>query len=204
MKKIIFLCILLINTINASTFTNKLEEECNRGDSNACGVLANMYEKGSEVPQNSYKAIKLYTKSCKMGEPLACVSLGVLYEFGKGTKQNIKKAKSLYKTACEGGNSIGCKNYNRLTNNTTVSPNNIKNEIISRCRKDMAEYGPSLIKACVDQDLDAALYLGKLIENNKYNNIVNRCMNQMYDYGYAMVKACVNQDIEAERALSNY
>jgi hypothetical protein len=79
---------------------------------------------------------------------------------------------------------------------------NVKTEIIERCKKQMGEYGASMVKACVDQDLDAVNGIDNFPD--KYSNIVARCMKQMRQYGFSMVKACADQDIEAEEALSNY
>ena len=78
----------------------------------------------------------------------------------------------------------------------------IKEEIISRCRTDMGEYGSAMVKACADMDIEAAVALNKVPE--KYNFIVSRCLKDMREYGYAMVKACVDMDIEAEEALADY
>lgn len=83
-----------------------------------------------------------------------------------------------------------------------IADENIKKEIIDRCRSQMGEYGASMVKACVDQDIEAANALSKYPD--QYDPIVSRCMNQMREYGYSMVKECADQDIEAEKALSNY
>jgi len=91
-----------------------------------------------------------------------------------------------------------------LTVNISYAEQSIKKEIIDRCKKQMGEYGSTMVKACVDQDIDAVISLNKLVETKKYNSIISRCMSQMQEYGYVMVKACVDQDIQAEKALSNY
>lgn len=89
-----------------------------------------------------------------------------------------------------------------IISSNALSDDNIKKEIIDRCRSQMGEYGASMVKACVDQDLQAVSALDKY--SGKYGLIVDRCMAQMRDYGYSMVKACADQDIEAEKALSEY
>lgn len=91
-----------------------------------------------------------------------------------------------------------------LVSTSAYAKTDIKEEIIKRCRAQMAQYGPSLIKACVDQDIEAVISLSNLMKTKKYNSIISRCMNQMQDYGYNLVKACVDQDIKAEEALNNY
>ena len=78
----------------------------------------------------------------------------------------------------------------------------VKQEIISRCKSQMGEYGAMMVKACVDQDIDAVKALNTYPK--QHAAIVDRCMNQMRTYGYTMVKACVDQDVEAEKALSLY
>lgn len=85
---------------------------------------------------------------------------------------------------------------------SATSADDIKSEIINRCRKMMGEYGASLVKACVDQDIEAVNSLVKYPE--KYRPIIARCMRQMRSYGFSLVKACADQDIEAEEALKKY
>jgi hypothetical protein len=87
-------------------------------------------------------------------------------------------------------------------NKNTQKTNNLTQEIISRCKTQMAEYGAAMVKACVDQDIAAFKTLGLYMENHKA--IITRCLSQMGEYGYVMVKACADQDIEAENALRNY
>lgn len=77
-----------------------------------------------------------------------------------------------------------------------------KEEIIARCRTQMSDYGSVMVKACVDQDIQAANALSKYPSAAK--SIIARCYNQMSDYGWMMVKACADQDIEAEKALGGY
>jgi hypothetical protein len=66
----------------------------------------------------------------------------------------------------------------------------------------MGEYGAAIVKACVDQDIEALKALGTYME--KHEAINRRCLIQMKEHGYAMIKACADQDIEAEDALSKY
>jgi hypothetical protein len=80
--------------------------------------------------------------------------------------------------------------------------NNIMQKIKSRCQTQMGEYGAAMVKACVDQDIEAAQALNAYLKNHEA--IVSRCLGQMGEYGYAMVKACAEQDIEAENALRKY
>lgn len=82
------------------------------------------------------------------------------------------------------------------------SAEDVKKEIIERCKTQMGSYGAAMVKACVDQDIEALAALNNYPE--KHKKIVGRCYSQMKEYGYAMVKACADQDIEAENALDQY
>ncbi|MEX5536044.1 hypothetical protein ABFV54_13045 [Pseudomonas syringae] len=84
----------------------------------------------------------------------------------------------------------------------SVYAEDVKTEIISRCKSQMGQYGAAMVKACVDQDLEAVDKIGKIPE--KYKATVSRCMKQMRKYGFSMVNACAEQDIEADQALSKY
>ena len=77
-----------------------------------------------------------------------------------------------------------------------------REEIISRCRTQMGEYGSAMVKACADQDTEALNALASYPEKAK--PFIARCNRQMSEYGWAMVKACTDQDIEAEKALGGY
>ena len=75
----------------------------------------------------------------------------------------------------------------------------IRNEIIDRCQTQMGSYGASMVKACVNQDLEAYEELQKLIPSQ--SSIIDRCARQMGSFGWSMVLACTEQDIEAAQAL---
>ncbi len=66
----------------------------------------------------------------------------------------------------------------------------------------MHEYGWSLVKACADQDIEAATALARYPQ--QYESLVARCQRQMGKYGASMVKACADEDIKAEEALKRY
>lgn len=89
-----------------------------------------------------------------------------------------------------------------IASNIGIANADVKDEIIDRCRTQMGEYGAALVKACVDQDIEALAQLNDYPE--KYDPIIGRCMSQMSSYGYSLVKACTDQDIEAEEAISRY
>jgi antitoxin component YwqK of YwqJK toxin-antitoxin module len=91
----------------------------------------------------------------------------------------------------------------RIVDDNQVLIDNIQ-EIKNQCQTQMAEYGPALVKSCVDQNINSfnALSFGSYVEN--HNAITKRCIGQMSKYGWDMVKACADQDIEAENALRKY
>lgn len=205
-----------------------LAKACANGNAFTCSQLGDRYTyEGKD--RNYSKAIKLYTKACDNGDASGCVGLAGIYKEGKGVKQDYAKAVELYTQArdsksvvIKGGGLSGqqiaeMELYSMSHNGQAVNKkkakvvesytksyakNNVKQEIISRCKSQMGTYGSSLVKACVDQDIKAIVALNKY--PSKYNPTIDRCMGQMRDYGYSLVKACVDQDIEAEKALSHY
>ncbi|WP_110947389.1 hypothetical protein [Pseudomonas bohemica] len=78
----------------------------------------------------------------------------------------------------------------------------VKKEIIDRCKSQMGQYGSAMVKACVDQDLEAVEKIGRIPD--QYKSTVARCLKQMRQYGFSLVNACAEQDIEADKALSKY
>jgi antitoxin component YwqK of YwqJK toxin-antitoxin module len=89
-------------------------------------------------------------------------------------------------------------------NETEQKTSEPKQKIISRCRTQMGEHGAAMVKACVDQELEAYQALADNLYLEKHKDILTRCLGQMGKHGYAMVKACADQDIEAEDALGKY
>jgi len=85
---------------------------------------------------------------------------------------------------------------------TATAAEDVKQEIIDRCRTQMSTHGAAIVKACVDQDVEALNSLNTY--PGKYSAIVSRCSTQMRKHGFAIVKACVDQDIAAEEALNKY
>ena len=101
------------------------------------------------------------------------------------------------------GRRLAC--YDELAGRAAPSPSaqgdqdNIQDEIIDRCRREMASYGSAMVKACVDQDIEA--YQALQSYSDEHSAMVDRCKREMGTYGWSMVKACADQDIKAERAL---
>lgn len=72
-------------------------------------------------------------------------------------------------------------------------------KIIARCRAEMGTYGSAMVKACVDEDVEALRRLNTYPQDQR--PFIERCRGEMGRYGWAMVKACADEDIEAEKAL---
>ena len=81
-------------------------------------------------------------------------------------------------------------------------PDDVRAEILSRCRSSMGEYGAAMVRACAEQDAEA--YRALLGYPAEWAGVIARCRNSMGEYGWAMIKACADQDIEAEKALEDF
>ena len=76
----------------------------------------------------------------------------------------------------------------------------IKDEIINRCRTTLNDYGASTVKYCVDQDVSAYNQLATY--SSEWTDIIQRCKGQLLSMGgWSTVKYCADQDISAEKAL---
>lgn len=73
---------------------------------NGLGLL---YQKGTGVPQNYYKAAELFLKAAEGGESDAAVNLGHCYEMGWGCERNIEKATHYMKMAADKGNTAAAR-----------------------------------------------------------------------------------------------
>jgi hypothetical protein len=73
------------------------------------------------------------------------------------------------------------------------TPEKLKQEIIDRCQAQMAEYGASIVKSCVDQESEAANALGRYPESARAT--VDRCIAQMRSNGWSVIKNCVDQEL---------
>ena len=86
---------------------------------------------------------------------------------------------------------------------THGADDDIRQSVIDRCRALMGEYGASMVKVCVDEDL--AAYSALQSYDDFHKPVIDRCANDMLSLGgWNIVKVCADEDIEAERALENY
>jgi hypothetical protein len=82
------------------------------------------------------------------------------------------------------------------------TPEELKQEIVDRCQAQMAQYGASVVKSCVDQESEAANALGRYPESARAT--VDRCIAQKRSYGWSVIKNCVDQELYAAQPLSTY
>ena len=78
----------------------------------------------------------------------------------------------------------------------------VRTVVIQRCRSQMGEYGSSLVKVCVDEDMAAWQRLSRAPAAHR--KFIARCESQMAEYGWSLVETCAKEDIKAEKALNNY
>ncbi|MFM4647557.1 hypothetical protein [Aeromonas bivalvium] len=76
-----------------------------------------------------------------------------------------------------------------------------KSSVIERCKGQMNQYGATMVKACVDQDLEA--YEQLQTNYRPHEKIVKFCTKTTKQFGWNMVKACSDQNIEARQAILN-
>ncbi|MGK8174452.1 hypothetical protein ACRS1R_04895 [Aeromonas dhakensis] len=74
-----------------------------------------------------------------------------------------------------------------------------KTAVIDRCKDQMNQYGATMVKACVDQDLEAYEQLNA--HYRPHEKIVKFCIRTTKQFGWNMVKACSDQNIEARQAI---
>ncbi|MDO9214188.1 MAG: hypothetical protein Q8Q54_08100 [Methylococcales bacterium] len=190
-------------------YTGKLEKyysngkkqvESNYKDGKLNGLFTSFYENGRKkveanhkngmknglatlFDENEQKKSEMNYKDDELN------GLFTLYENGQ------KQAESIYKDGKEIKESV-------YENETQKNANDSMQKIKNRCQTQTGEYGAAMVKACIDQDLEAVKTIN--IYFNNHGNIVIRCLEQMEKYGYTMVKACIEQDVAAENALRKY
>jgi len=180
-------------------------------------VLSGLYDTGTGTKKDNVQTVYWAKKSVdgkwnmndehdKSMLSMCQYRLGGAYEYGEGINKDILKAIYWYNKASNLGDDLAKKSLVRLKsvskNTTEKSSSEIVSQIISRCKKDMGQYGAAMVKGCVDQDVKAVADIVPLLKT--YPLASQRCLNDMGQYGYAMVKGCITQDINAEEALKRY
>jgi TPR repeat protein len=80
----------------------------------ACDNLGGLYERGTEVPHDMDRALRLYAEACGRGDLTGCNNVGHMYELGRGVPQDFVRASHWYEKACDGGVPLGCSNLTQL------------------------------------------------------------------------------------------
>lgn len=75
-------------------------------------------------------------------------------------------------------------------------------EIVERCKVKYGSAGPSVVKYCADNDIEAREKLS--LYDSKYKAFIERCKRKYGSAGASVVKYCVDNDIEADNALKKY
>ena len=86
------------------------EKACDRGNSDACVSLGDMYRQGQGISKDDTLAHEFYIKGCDQGDMLGCHNLGVSYMLGAGVTKDYSRAKTLYEKGC-----YGAVSYTHLT-----------------------------------------------------------------------------------------
>ncbi len=163
-------------------------------------------------PKDTKKALYWYRKAADNGDPDAQFTLGKKYLNGENIEKNTdqaiywftKSAQQGYQDAKEillkiKGEKIS-REFSKKPQNK--SKNGLMTEIIARCQNTMGQHGAAMVKACVDQDLEA--FNTMLAMEYSKNKSFSRCKETVMEYGFAMIKSCIEQDSQAEEALKRY
>lgn len=179
--------------------SGKIKGEMNFKDGQSNGLATLWYENGQKKSEISFKAGKMngvLTSWNENGQIIVETNYKDDKKNGLSTFWDKNEQKIGELNYVDGEENSQKLNYN------AQKPNDYIEEIKNRCQTQMGEHGAAMVKACVDQDIEAGLALGSYLKNHEA--IVTRCITQMGEHGYAMVKACADQDIEAEEALRKY
>ena len=81
---------------------------CDKGSALGCGALGEMYDKGTGVAKDAFRAASLYQEACDGGLALACNNLALDFANGVGVAKDLTRSAALYKQACDGGVAEAC------------------------------------------------------------------------------------------------
>jgi TPR repeat protein len=73
-----------------------------------------MFETGSGVEKDVYRAAALFSKACDASDPDGCSDLGHSYLVGDGVEKDSAKAKLLFRKGCSLGDKSGCEQVKQL------------------------------------------------------------------------------------------
>lgn len=84
-----------IKNIPEDQIENALAERCNQGDGVNCGVLAGMYQNGTNVEESSEKNLEYLKKGCDLNDLSSCRILSTKYLVSNREKEALEISKKL-------------------------------------------------------------------------------------------------------------
>ncbi|MBE6422862.1 hypothetical protein [Succinivibrio dextrinosolvens] len=84
-----------IKDIPEDQIENGLAEKCNQGDGVNCGVLAGMYQNGTNVEESSEKNLEYLKKGCDLNDLSSCRILSTKYLVSNREKEALEISKKL-------------------------------------------------------------------------------------------------------------
>ncbi len=90
---------------------------CELGDASNCNILGVIYDNGTGVQQDSFKAVEYFKKACEADLKIGCTNLGIKYYTGQGVRQDFTKAIHSFENACYGGELNACNSLGEMYSN---------------------------------------------------------------------------------------
>ena len=95
---------------------NKMSEECNKGNKEACYKLGQAYENGTDgVETNKFKATDFFIQGCEKGHGWSCFLTAGKYLDGESVRVNMRLAKEYFGKACDLHLEEGCRMYKEMS-----------------------------------------------------------------------------------------
>ena len=92
----------IVSNLNSSDF-EEAKKNCDKGNTNGCAKLGELYYNGRGVARSFYRAAKLNKKACDEGNNNGCFNLGMMYRDGDGVNnlhRNLNKSTELLTELC--------------------------------------------------------------------------------------------------------
>ena len=96
------------------------QEDVEAGNVEAMTALADLYTRGTGVPQSWQKAAELYQRAASYGDKIAQLNLGEFYQDGLGVEQNRKQAAFWLTLAAQQGSDYAAQELAHLLISFTV------------------------------------------------------------------------------------
>ncbi len=111
MKKIVLITLAFFASSCLGNDLEKLQNNCQENNGEACAILGISYEDGTSGPQDLSKAISYFEKACDLDSGIGCFRLGrylAEYDYAKMELRDEKKAQLCFEKACKYGSGAGC------------------------------------------------------------------------------------------------